>query len=85
LQAEARAAAIEDARMKAKALAKDLGVRLVRVTGFWENSGPYYSYDVARSESAYGLGGATNAAPAPELPTGESEIVSRVSVTYEIR
>lgn len=86
LRTEARAQAIEDARAKAKVLAKDLGVRLVRVTGFWENTDPYYPY--ARSESAYGLGGdgavAVNAAT-PEIPAGENEIVSRVTVTYEIR
>ena len=84
LQAEARAMAIEDARTKADALAKDLGVRLVRVVGFHENE---YGYP---APYAYGLGGdtavraeATKAAP--DLPVGENKIVSNVSVTYEIR
>jgi hypothetical protein len=82
LKAEARAAAIENAREKAKALAKDLGVSLVRVTGFWENVG-YYPYE----SKAYGLGGDGVAVPssAPSVPVGEEEISISVSVSYEIR
>lgn len=84
LKAEARKMAIEDARSKAKTLAKDLKVNLSRVTGFWEQTGPYYD------TKAYGLGGAdayieSAVLESPELPVGESEIVVRVSVTYEIR
>lgn len=81
LQAEAREMAIADARAKAKALADDLGVRIVRVTGFWENSGgypvPYYD--------KVGLGGSAEARPVPDLPVGESEVRVTVSVSYEIR
>ena len=83
LKAEARALAIEDAQSKAKALAKDLNVRLVRVTGFWENSGGYYP-DYARAES-FGFGGDTAVSSVPEIPTGENEVKSNVSITYEIR
>ena len=80
LKAEARKMAIEEARTKAKGLAKDLKVSLVRVTGFWENTGPYY-------EDSYGFGGeyAVSSKSIPELPTGESEIVVSVSISYEIR
>jgi len=82
LKAEARELAIKQARDKAKELAKDLNVRIVRVTGFWENSGGYYPY----AERAYGLGGdASVSSIAPELPVGESEIQVMVSVSYEIR
>ncbi|MEK7613400.1 MAG: SIMPL domain-containing protein [Patescibacteria group bacterium] len=82
LKAEAREEAIEQARTKAKELAKDLNVRLVRVTGFWENTGGYYPY----AEKAYGLGGdMAVSSVAPELPLGESEVQVNVSVTYEIR
>ncbi len=82
LKAEAREAAIKQAREKAKELAKDLNVRLVRVTGFWENTGGYYPY----AEKAYGLGGdVAVSSVAPELPLGENEVVVNVSVTYEIR
>ena len=41
VRAEARKEAIDEARAKAKVLARDLGVRLVRVVNFSENSGGY--------------------------------------------
>jgi uncharacterized protein YggE len=80
---EARAAAIKDAREKAKELAKDLGVRLVRVVSYSDSLGgvptPYYAALEAR-------GGADMAqAKAPTLPTGENRSVVMVNVTYEIR
>lgn len=84
LQAEARGKAIEDARMKAIELSKQLKVRLVRIVGFSENgSYPPVPY-------AYGMGGdalsvRAEKAPAPELPVGENKITSNVSITYEIR
>lgn len=83
LKAAAREKAIEDARNKAKVLAKNLNVNLSRVTGFWEQTGPY-PYE----SRAFGLGGdgaVQVKAESPELPAGESEIVVRVSVSYEIR
>jgi hypothetical protein len=84
LLAEARAQAIEDARGKAKELADDLNVRLVRVVGFSEYGGdPYYkaTFDMALGAAESSV----RAAPAPSLPTGENKIISNVSVTYEIR
>jgi len=82
LTEDARAKAIADARAKAKVLAKDLGVRLVRVVSFYENSGPR-----PYLEMAYGMGGdgAVKATPTPSLPTGENKTTVSVSVTYEIR
>lgn len=78
---EARAAAIADAREKAKILAKNLGVRLGPVVSFYEETGGYPGYDMG-----YGKGGAVmEARVAPSLPTGESQTVIRVNVTYEIR
>ena len=85
VMATARKEAIAKARAKAEILADDLGVTLVRVVNFYENGGgypiPYYSRD------AVGMGGAVTmeAKVAPEVPVGENEIISRVSVTYEIR
>lgn len=83
LQDQARAAAIADAKDKAKALAKDLDVRLVRMTGFSENDGgyypePYYAMDMAESVSM-------NMKSAPSMPTGENSIHSTVYITYEIK
>ena len=86
LKAQAREAAIADAKAKAKELANDLGVRLVRMTGYWEDqSGP---------QPYYGMGGdmvktmsLAEEAPAvaPQLPTGENKVATQVNITYEIR
>ena len=58
LKAEARAKAIKDAKEKAEVLAGDLGVRVVRMIGYWEEEGyypqPYYGgmgMDMAESAS----------------------------------
>lgn len=85
LQREARQEAIEDAQSKAKELAKDLGVRIIRVVNFSEFGGPpkYARFDFAIAESAFGVGG--DDALTPEIPVGENKIVSNVSITYEIR
>ena len=81
--AEAREKAIEDARGKAEELSKQLGVKMVRVVNFSESGNypvPIYGY---------GRGGAVEVQDAkstpPAIPTGENQIVSNVSVTYEIR
>lgn len=82
IRAEAREQAVEEARAKAKALAKDLNVRLVRVVGFWEDTNPYgYPMYAESYDMALGKGGMN----APEIPTGESKVTSRVNITYEIR
>lgn len=83
LEDQARDKAIQDAEDKAKTLAKQLGVSLVRITNFYESGGPVY-YAKAMDSMAYGMGGASEAAPAPELPTGQNKITSSVSITYEI-
>ena len=83
VKAMARAEAIADARTKAGTIAKQLGVRLVRITSYYDSSdqpGPYY----------YGRGGDTAVSVAekavpPQVPTGEQEIVSNVTVSYEIK
>lgn len=86
LRTEAREMAIEEARGKAEELASQLGVKLVRVVGFYEDS-----YGYPTPYMAYGRGGiamdATNEtkAAAPSLPAGENKITSNVNVTYEIR
>ncbi len=79
LKAQARKDAIDDAQAKAKILADDLGVTLVRIVSFSENgSSPmYYAKDMALS-----VGGAESV---PSLPMGENKISSNVSITYQIR
>lgn len=84
LLAEAREMAIDDAREKAKELASDLRVRLVRVTGFWENSGGSPAY-YAMEERAFMAGDDGKGGAVPSLPVGEDEIQVNVSITYEIR
>jgi hypothetical protein len=82
LTSEARALAIADAKEKAKVLAKDLGVKLVRVVSFSDNTGggpmPYLRETMS-------VGMASDQAKAPTLPTGENKVNVSVSVTYEIR
>lgn len=79
-KAEARAAAVAEAKEKAKQLADTLDVRLVRLTGFWEEEGGYYPM--------YGRGGEESfdaAVTTPQLPSGENTITSVVNLSYEIR
>ena len=83
-EAEARGKAIDNAREKAEALAKQLGVSLVRIVGFSENGNYPMYYKAEMSMAADGRGGAPTA-PSPEIPVGQNKITSSVSVTYEIR
>jgi len=84
LEAEARGKAIDDAQGKAEALAKQLGVRIVRIVGFNENGNyPVYYAKAEMSMAVDGRGGAP--APSPDIPTGQNKITSNVNVTYEIQ
>ena len=82
VRATARKEAIDEAEAKAKVLARDLGVRLVRVVSFSENNGAY-------PVPYYGKGGAvamdSMAVSAPTVAPGENEVTSQVYITYEIR
>jgi uncharacterized protein YggE len=81
--AEARAKAIADARAKAETLAKNLGVRLVRVVSYSDSTGgnpqPLYM------DASYAKAGAAGQAPAPAVPAGQNKVTVTASVTYEIR
>ncbi len=79
---EARDLAIQDAREQAQALAKSLGVRLVRIVSFSENSNPYFYRESLQAGKAMD---AAQVAPAPTLPIGDQDITATVSITYEIR
>lgn len=82
VQAQARDKAIKDAKEKADALAKSLGVRLVRIVNFSENGGqPPVFYAMSRE--------ATKANDIltfsdPQVPTGENKVTSNVTITYEV-
>jgi len=85
LKKEARNKAIEQAKIKAKELAKELGVKLVRVISYndYSNEPVYRGYEMMSSKvDGYGMGGGM---PAPQIPTGENKIVSTVNIVYEIR
>lgn len=83
LKDQAREAAIADAKERADKLAKNLGVKLVRIISYYEEEGyatPYYG----------GMGGdsmmySEAKAVSPDLPVGENNIKSVVNVTYEIQ
>ncbi|MFA6554581.1 MAG: SIMPL domain-containing protein [Candidatus Paceibacterota bacterium] len=82
VKAKARAEAIANAQSKAKELAKQLGVSLVRITSFSENNSNY-------PRPIYGMGGdmmsAKVSSASPEIPVGEQKVTNSVSITYEIK
>ena len=80
---EARDIAIADAKSQAKALAKSLGVRLVRIVSFSEGGNGYPVPMYARSEMA--LDSKAGAAANPSLPVGDQSIQSNVTIVYEIQ
>ena len=86
LKAKARAMAIKDAKEKAKALAKQLGVDIIRVVGFSESSydrpQPIYMARSMKLDAAMDEG---TSVPEPDIPTGENKITSTVTVRFEIR
>lgn len=79
---EARALAIEDAKERADRLAEQLGVQLVRVVEFSEDS---YSMPPFMTRSPMMDSVETEAVTAPDLPVGENEIMRQVTITYEVR
>lgn len=79
---QARQKAIDDARKNADALAKDLGVHIVRMTGYSEDQGVrYMNYAAAPAMEAKDSAAGT----APSVPTGENTITSNVNVSYEVK
>ena len=82
LKAQARKKAIDDARVKAKVLAEDLGVSLSRIANFSE-SGNFYPMYYGK-EALMSADSAIAPAPA-QIPKGENTISSDVTITYEIR
>ena len=74
---------VQRPQSKAKELAKQLGVSLVRITSFYENNG-------GPGPIIYGMGGGAktmtvdSVAVAPNIPTGEQKVTSDVTITYEI-
>ena len=84
LKEQARTEAIDKAKVKAKTLAKDLGVRLGDIVNFYETgNNPGYMY---AKESAMGMGGDLSmATPSALVEPGQNVVSSNVTITYEIR
>jgi len=83
LKAEARELAIKDAKENAEKLARELGVRLGRISSFNENGGGYPMPMYAKSavmEMSDSSGGM-----APSVPMGENMITTNVTIVYEIK
>jgi uncharacterized protein YggE len=81
VQNEARANAIANAQTQAATLASQLGVTLGRIVSFQESSNNYPMPIYA----AQGLSSASNAAVAPNIPTGQNKITDNVTITYAIK
>ncbi len=76
---EARRAAIEEAKTKARELADQLEVRLVRITDFTESlSAPYRN--VGYAEDALDMASGS----VPSIETGENKVSVTVQIKYEI-
>lgn len=82
-KADAREKAINEAKAKAKMLSQQLGVRLKKITSFYESEGGFSGPTYFAKEMAVGMGG--DFAPVPSFPTGENEIVIKVNISYEIK
>ena len=80
LKEEARNIAIKNAKEKAKGLEKELGVKMVRIVDFSENS---YVPTIVRSNLKMMNESADYAAPTIEA--GQNKITSNVTITYIIR
>ncbi len=82
-RAQVREEAIVDAKAKAEKLADSLGVRLVKLTDYYENGDmpvPYAYGGVANMEKSM-----DSVMVAPQISAGENEIISSVTLVYEIR
>jgi hypothetical protein len=90
IQAEAREEAIADAKSKAKALASQLDVRLGKVVSFQEGGG-YGGYggmmvaETMAMRADFDDAVEESAMPTLNIPVGENEIRSNVTITYRIK
>ena len=73
---QVRSKAIENARIKAKELANQLGIKLVRITSFSEQNGGYQPRMMMKAVMAQDVSGG--------ITPGENKITSNVIITYEI-
>ena len=81
VQTAARNKAIADAKSKAQALATQLGVSLVRVVSFSENTGGNSPGPIVYAMAS----GAIDKAASPVISSGQNTTTDDVTITYEIR
>ncbi|HWA31855.1 MAG TPA: SIMPL domain-containing protein [Candidatus Paceibacterota bacterium] len=82
LKDQARQKAIDDAETKAKELAKELHVRLVKITSFSESGN--YPGPIMYAAKDMAVGASAESTPS-QLPQGQNTITSDVTITYSIR
>ncbi len=82
-QNEARGKAIKEAQDKAQVLADQLGVTIVGITDFSENTGGYYPY-AAKVMNMSMDSRESAGAPVP-TEVGQNTITSNVTITYQIQ
>ena len=85
LKEEARRKAIQKAKEQAKRLASDLGVRLGKIVSFSDNTGGYQPLYRMNSMKMLSSSMADGGTFSPELPAGEQDIHSRVTIIYKIK
>jgi len=79
---EARAKAIAQAKSNAKNLASESGINLGKLVNVYEN----YSYPMAYSSKAIGMGGiAEDSVSTPTIQPGQQEINITINLTYQVR
>jgi uncharacterized protein YggE len=78
---QAREEAINKAKTKAQELAKQLGVRLIRISNFSESGLGVRYYALEESAAPLGIGGGEM----PKIETGENKIEVTVTITYDIK
>jgi len=83
-QNQARSLAIDEAKIKAETLAKELGVKLGKIINFSEGSDNNYLRYAKTMEVSSGVM-SDSSVSVPTLPKGENKITSNVTITYEIR
>lgn len=83
MKAQARAKAIAQAKEKMAVLARDLGVRPVRILSFNESEGGFPPPIYYGREASLSVGG-PEPVPPPKIETGTLDVSVGVSITFEI-
>lgn len=81
LKDQARQKAIDDAKAKASALEKQVGISLGKIVNFQENTGGYPIPMYANDKVGMGMGGAA----VPSISPGETDVTDDVTITYQIK